>query len=547
MIGPSPWIDRPVGRVPTLILVILLCAAPAWLMADALRSAIVLGDDFAYLSASRTWARCVANLGTPHNVHVAPLFRLWTFGLVWLAGRLDRLPTVLVLASYAALVLVMLAGGHLVARESGSMALGLAAMAALGLTTVVERATAWYSAGQVLWAGLGILLMLVALQDWRARGGAWRLAFAFVAAVAAALSWTGGYAAGPVGAAYLWADGRPRARAVSLVLIVATAVAGCVFLALVGRRLSASDGLRDGSPPTTGRVVTTLAHTGQTIPELMVLANLGLDAPTTATQGAVLTLILAGLWAETVRRGGWPGPLETAGLALMATSLLMVFAFRGGLPFSSLRTLDWYYVIPHDGFILTLFGLGIRLVTSQASRDIVCEARGGTVQSSGQWSGEGATVQKTGQCHPHAPHLPGEITRPSSPTIPRPLTRRGALAMVGLATVLLILHAPRAARLVAGDAEQVRAQRLFLARLDEAQRIARRDGIGREAIRATFGRIIGPGVAAQVPHSDAANLLDLPHAGRVTDPTFVRAALNDVLGPYAEGREADLRLRGPGR
>ena len=55
----------------------------------------LFSDDVAYVAASRTWDRTVANLLVPHNTHIVPAWRLVTWGLVACAGNLRRLPEVL--------------------------------------------------------------------------------------------------------------------------------------------------------------------------------------------------------------------------------------------------------------------------------------------------------------------------------------------------------------------------------------------------------------------------------------------------------------------
>src|SRR5207244_7497016 len=104
-------------------------------------------DDFAYVTESRTPAELRQYLFAPHNAHLMPLLRLWTFLWVRLAGTLERLPATLVLASYLTYVLAMLLVGHLVAWESGRPALGLGAMARLGVSAVLEPSVRWFGAG----------------------------------------------------------------------------------------------------------------------------------------------------------------------------------------------------------------------------------------------------------------------------------------------------------------------------------------------------------------------------------------------------------------
>src|ERR1017187_8404762 len=177
------WLSRPLGIASTVVLLIAVCSAPAWLFFDPLsyipRDPIATyrmqSDDFAYCSASRNWTRTVEGLFIPHNTHIVPAWRLVTWGMVACAGRLSRLPEVLATASDGILVAGMLLTGRLVARESGRSGLGLAAMAAVGTSSLMFSAAIRYSAGQPLWAGFGILATLWYLQGWRRSGGWLRL------------------------------------------------------------------------------------------------------------------------------------------------------------------------------------------------------------------------------------------------------------------------------------------------------------------------------------------------------------------------------------
>jgi hypothetical protein len=117
------------------------------------------------------------------------------------------------------------------------------------------------------------------------------------------------------------------------------------------------------------------------------------------------------------------------------------------------------------------------------------------------------------------------------------ITLRDATLLVALALVLLLMQTPRAARIFragAGGADaskRAAEQHDLLKRLDEAERIAREQGIGRRAIRAAFGRMIGPGLPAEVESLDAADLLDVPWEGQEMDSVRVRALLDDSLNP----------------
>jgi hypothetical protein len=70
----------------------------------------------------------------------------------------------------------MAATGRVVAWDTERPALGLAAAAALGLTSVLGPTLLWYATSQALAAGTMIVVMLAALQVWRARGSFWPLA-----------------------------------------------------------------------------------------------------------------------------------------------------------------------------------------------------------------------------------------------------------------------------------------------------------------------------------------------------------------------------------
>lgn len=167
--------QRKIGAVGVLCLTFLIAAAPVFsllrpgrlpALAPARRPRAALHLP----SLQRRHSVCIqlaelaahgSNLFEPHNTHVVPAWRVVTWALVRTAGTLPRLPSVLAVASYSILIAVMLLTGRLVARESGRAALGLAAMALVGTTSLMLAPAIWYSAGQPLWAGFGILTALV--------------------------------------------------------------------------------------------------------------------------------------------------------------------------------------------------------------------------------------------------------------------------------------------------------------------------------------------------------------------------------------------------
>jgi hypothetical protein len=530
-------------------LIVLLAAAPIWLLTDPLDgfqlkaktiandasqainrlmvsplyNFFLKQDDFVYLAESRTAPALVANLARPHNAHVVPLFRVWTFVLIQVAGSLEHLPAVFGLGSYAPLVLMLLATGHLVAWETRNPAAGLAAMAALGLSTVLALTVTWYAASQVLWAGLMIVLMLVGLQSWRARGSAGRLALALLAAAAAPLFWSVGFVAGPVGLAYLWADGRPRCRRAALLPVLISALVALAVWAVAGRQIDASDTFNDRPLSAALNPIHGVVYTTQAIIEVLVLRNLGLDLAATATQGVVLVLALAGLWAWSRGVPVRPNPLEAAGAVLAVLSFLVVFTARGYLPFESVRALGWYQAVPQIGAVL--FGIG-------------------------WWA--------------------GRLSAPSPASL-KPPSRRELLAVLGLAAALIALQTPRVRARVLQDAppvtawEQIRfpipllerlraayftaeragRQRRFLARIERAEQVCGRLGIGRAAIRRAFGRVLGPGMPEHLERFDAVDLLAIPELGPETDPMRIRSALRDLLAREPEPRPSWIPAQEP--
>ncbi len=357
---------RAVARwIASILLGSMLCAGPLWMWRTPLRWFFLKADDFVYLAWSRSPAALREHVATPHEGHVAPLFLLETHVLARLAGTLEALPRVLGWASYATLVLAMAATARVVARETGRTARGLAAMAAVGFSSVLGPTLLWYAAGQALGAGTAILAMLAALQAWRVRGSWWPLVLAVLAAMAAPLFWSAGYAAAPVGVAYLWADGRPACRRAAALLAVCELALIVLIWGVVGRGFAPVSHV--AARPLGGVLAAdaVLSHSSQAVCEALILNNLGLDAPTTAGQAIVLGAMLIGLWAWSRRRsdptasGPWPrvNPLEAAGAVMVIATFGLIFASRGtDGGFESLRGLGWYDAIAELGTVLFVAG-----------------------------------------------------------------------------------------------------------------------------------------------------------------------------------------------
>jgi hypothetical protein len=513
--GMSAWLTRPATLWGLGAVLAVILAAPWWLMSDDLRYFILTGDDFAYVADALDWSIVRAHLFKPHNAHVVPLFRLWTYALVSIAGRLERLPDVFGPASYLGLVVAMILTGFLAARESGRTAVGLAAMILLGVSTVERPAVAWYSAGQALWAGAAIVLTVILARSWSVHGGAWRLGLVVLGALAAPAIWSGGLMAGPTAMAYLWSRRALKSRAV-LLLLAGVSAAAVLLVTVISRSQIAGNRLvwevRKELWP---RPIQAVFHTAQAIIESLVLGNFGLDAFTTHWQAVVIVLGLVGLWAWS--RGWVPrfNSLEATGATIVVGSYLLVYFFRGNFPYSSLREVDWYNATPQIGAVLFAVGW---------------------------WSG----------------------LRPVRPSDNGRLTRGEAIALLGLAGFCCVIQVPRAERslirrapemsdwesqlMPVPDLQRVRAlyfkeeirdrQVRAFARLDRAQAFIGRLGTGPKRLREVFGRVLVPGIPERQISTDAFSVLRLPpdHPDVKSDPERLHEALDSLIQPEAEPR-----------
>ena len=316
---------RPCGRVATLLLGLIVCVSPAWLFFDPLgpsrraplASYRVRNDDWLYLAASRTLARTNENLFTPHNTHIVPCWRVFTWMMSAGGGRLAAMPPVLGAASYAIILAVMFLTGRLVAIETARAAAGWAAavVAWVRTTSLMYCPATFFSAGQTLWAALGILATLrwpfkgggVMEEQARARAGGPR-------GDGGGGFWTIGHLAGPLGRGrYLpGPTAGCYARLAAIVPLGATLFAVTLNMALGAHKIDSTIGFhgrttREAMDPWMG-----VSHTFQAITENLVLGNLGLYSETTPEQAAAITIGLIGISLWLHRRGRGYAPLELA-------------------------------------------------------------------------------------------------------------------------------------------------------------------------------------------------------------------------------------------
>jgi hypothetical protein len=570
------FLGRPVGWVGLALVGLWIVTAPAILFFDPAIYAPnrhghidrepreiyqLVSDDVAYVAASRNWDRTVANLLVPHNTHIVPTWRLVTWALVASAGTLHALPDVLAVASYGILIAVMLMTGRLMAREAGRSGPGLAAAALVGTTSLMLTPAMWFSGGQPLWAGFGILSALWYAQAFR-RNGRWPnlVLMAFAGAIAGGF-WSAGHLAGPVSAVYLWFDGRRRCRLAAVVPLGAMAVTVALMLSFAARPMDSTVSFHGRTVKEAADPVQGIITTAQAIPESLVCANLGLDVEPTPVQGIVLTLGLLVLWAsrrfrrppatdaasrpdpksalpipeDAEPRPSWPSfafnPMECAGVAIVLGCYLLEWTFRGYLEHQNLRTISpyvivpWYDSIPQIGAVL--FAVGWWLGPASPA-SVVRGAFGHRLARPSRAALFGLAFLTLGLIVLNRPRVDSLIRATAPPIVP---SEQGFFKIPRLQTM-------RANTLIS---LRVDWQRKYLRRLDQAEPIARRMGIGQDGIRATFGFLFIPGstgrlLTTQRELYDVAAILDLPARGKALDPATVWAVLAKFLNPDPEPR-----------
>ena len=538
------------GRAGALVLSVFIAAAPYFLFFDPfdywplrahvprepLGMYLLYSDDVAYVSGSRNWHQTLSKLFEPHNTHIVPAWRVLTCALVKAAGSLERLPVVLAVASYSILIAVMLMAGRLVARETGQAAIGLAAMALVGTTSVMLTPAIWYSAGQPLWAGLGILATLWYAQSYRRTGKRVTLLLAGVCAVIAGWFWTIGHAAGPAAAVYLWQDGRRRSRLAAIVPLLATTLSVMIALGLGGRRIDGTISFHGRDVRTAVSPVQGLLHTCQAIPENLIFANLGLTVQTTASQGVLLTAALFLAWTSRLWLGRRKedgarlfGPLESAGAALVIAAYAVEWTFRGYLDYQFLRTINlrfivpWYDSIPQIGTGLFLAGWWNSRQGKAGDRDLPARAKPPT-----QLACLGVSLLVIVLIGLNRPRVEALVRANVPPLTPSELERFAIPRLQTMRANVLLL-------------DRAEWQRRFLRRLDRAELVAKRMGWGKDAIRAAFGHRFIPGAVGLVrpdlyDQYDAVAILDLSDRGRAVDPSSVRTALAALFAQEPEPR-----------
>ncbi len=503
------WVCMAAPRWLIAALAALILAAPAWLYWVELGEFWLWHDDFDYISQSHTWPTTVAHLLEPHNSHVVPIFRVWTFLLVSIARRLPNLQLVFAAATYVGLVAAMLAMGLVVGRETRMTAAGLSAMALLGISTVLHRVVTWYSAGQALWAGTAILLTVALAQAWSRKGGITRLVAVALSAFIAPAVWSGGLLAGPAAVAYLTFAKERRPVRPALLLTVVSLISALLVIALAWGRIRESKIVWEPRLEVWPRPIQAILHTTQALVEACVCGNLGLEVATTERQAMALLFALIVFHAWSRRGAGRWNSLEATGATIAVGSCLLVYFFRGNMPYRELRALGWYHAIPQIGAILF---------------------------AAGWWSA---------------------VCRAATPN-PR-ITLAQAAAVLLLVVVFCWIHLPREELLVIrsapalppGEAERLPTTALLagrahyykgefhdrqyraLVRLERLDRMLSRLNASPESLRAAFGWVSFPGIPDEHIGCDALSLLTprSPNPDTLAELASHSAELVELLRP----------------
>ena len=527
------WSGKKLGIAPHLILVSLILYTPWWLFGLGRLPAWVLekspvttyvhqnlnyrlhSDDFAYIGSSRTWPRTVENLLVPHNTHICPSWRLLTWGVVAAAGDLVHLQDVMKPVSYLALVLVMLQVGHFVAHESRSMALGLGAMAAVGVTSLQRLSTMWYAAGQTLWAGLFIVTALILIQELLRRNWHWLWPSVVICCWIAGGFWTIGHAAGPVGAIYIMSVTRGRKRLLALIPFAATLVAVVFSLAFGGKAIDPTISFHGRTTREALGPIQGLSHTCHSIIETLILGNLGINATTTNTQAVILTIILFVCWLLWHVRSRQPvTALEWTGAALCISAYWVEWSFRGYFSWNNLKGIvTWYDSIPQIGWVMFLCGwlqAGTGMETAPAERSTIGKI----------WLNRGGFIGVFALLLVMMTLNQSDVDRQLLESTPRLTQYEIDKRMFPI---------PELKRLRANYIwdERAKRQKRNLQRLQEAEKIAQARGWGSRDISAALGRVSLP----EIPKVyDAVLMLNLPETGKTqADPAEIRRLLGNLL------------------
>ncbi|MDX2038065.1 MAG: hypothetical protein SFX72_15560 [Isosphaeraceae bacterium] len=478
-----------------------LVVLAAWFVWDDWETYSLFGDDFIYISEALDRDRLLSHLMEPHNTHIVPLFRLWTWLWTSAAGSLSGLVDAFRAASFFALAAAAGLVALLVRRETGRSWVTFVAAVLLVFGSALPPSVRWYSAGQALWAGTAITATLLAAQSWRRRPGVLRGVVLLATAATAPTIWTGGHLAGPAAAMYLLvregdaATNPQRPRRLLLMaagLCALSVVEVAVELVLVRGEMERTAIIWERHGELWPRPIQGVLHTFRAIAEESLLGNLGVDAELTEFQAVALTAGVLGIWWWATRGRG-PNGLEAAGATMVIGCYLMTYWFRGNLPYESLRPVRWYHAVPQVGVVICAAGVLARAAvwrgSGEAGSRLSRAGLAGILAFAAVWAGL------------HLPRFERDWMEAAAPMTALEQQQFATSEMRYLRAVYL--------------AEATRTRQIrHLRRLEQAERIAANSGVGVDSLRRAFGRVLVPGIPEKQKSSDAFDLLRLPAESR---------------------------------
>ena len=208
---------------------------------------------------------------------------------------------------------------------------------------------------------------------------------------------------------------------------------------------------------------------------------------------------------------------------------LLEWTFGGAMDHRYFRTINlrfivpWYHAIPQIGAVLWLAGWWSAMmpatIESPVATKHICLTRGGSL-------GLGCLILAMFLLH--RPRVDFLVRASVPPMLPSEQARFPILPLQMMRANIVLLN-------------RADWQRASLRRLDRAQDIANRLGIGRDAIRAAFGhRYLPASVGSLTPesydHYDTIALLDISERARATIPISARNELTQLFAELKEPR-----------
>jgi hypothetical protein len=364
---PSSWRQTLTAR-PARTLGILAGLASLLLNVPALVFPVLMQDDFEILVQSWTWQQATENFWVPQNEHVMPLGRLFTYGLVRLAGRASMVPFAAAVVGPLGLLLALGLLYRFVRRELRHPLYALTAVILFGVSSVYQQAVFWFAASFSVLALDWILLALLAAQSWRQTGKAIHLDLCVLWTALAPAWFASGILAGPLCCLYLLPSRRQhegtshgRFDHVTLVPLLGT----LLFLAVSLPRTAATimhlphyDGKTalEAFQPVTGFV-----YTCRSVVDNLLIGLLGTYTMDYALPVPLVVVLLVPLAAALFWwwRQAPDGRLLLLGAGLIGSSYLLTYSARAEWGYVGVMTgpmMGRYHLLPQLGLALVVCG-----------------------------------------------------------------------------------------------------------------------------------------------------------------------------------------------